>query len=71
MSVDPAILSETKLDFQRKINRAQEEYIIPDDLIINFDQTPLAYISASNHTLEFEGTTNVPIVGKRKEQEIT
>ena len=35
---------ETKLDFQRKIKCAQEEYIIIDDLMINFDQTPLAYI---------------------------
>ena len=33
MAVDPAILSEIKLDFQRKIKRAQEDYNIPDDLI--------------------------------------
>ena len=55
MPVSPVILSEVKLDFQRKIKRAQEEYSIPDELIINFDQTPLAYITASNRTMEFEG----------------
>ena len=55
LPVDPAVLSETKLDFQRKIKRAQEEYDIPDDLIINFDQTPVAYISAGNRTMDFQG----------------
>ena len=39
----PAILSEIKLDFQVKIKRAGEDYNIPDDLIINFGQTLLAY----------------------------
>ena len=40
----PAILSNTKLDFQQKIKCAKEEYNIPDDLIINFEQTLLVYI---------------------------
>ena len=33
---------------------------------INFDQTLLVYICGYNRTMEFEGTTNVPIVGKGK-----
>ena len=53
--IAPAILSETKLEFQRKVKRAQEEYNIPDDLIINFDQALLAYICVFNRTMEFEG----------------
>ena len=44
MPVDPAILSEVKLDFQCKIKHIYEEHNIPDDLILNFDQTPLAYM---------------------------
>ena len=40
----PAILSKTKLDFQQKIKRAKEQYNIPDDLIIDFEQTLLVYI---------------------------
>ena len=40
----PAILSKTKLDFQQKIKRAKELYNIPDDLIIDFEQTLLVYI---------------------------
>ena len=52
---------------------AKEEYNIPDDLIINFNHTLLAYICGYNHTMEFEGTTSVPVVGKgkKKQQQIT
>ena len=64
MPTAPAILSETKLDTQRKIKRAYEEYNITDDLIIKFDQTPLGYICDSNRAIEFEGVRSVPIVGK-------
>ena len=71
MPVDPAILSEVKLDFQRKIKHVYEEHNIPDDLILNFDQTPLAYICGSNRTMDFQGATSVPIVGKGKKQQIT
>ena len=41
ISVAPALLAETKLDFQRKIRQSQSWHSIPDDLIINFGQTPL------------------------------
>ena len=54
---------------------AQEEYNIPDDLIINFNHTLLAYICGYNNTMEFEGTTSVSVVGKgkknKKKQQIT
>lgn len=40
----PAILSKTKLDFQQKIKHAKEEYNIPGDLIIDFEQKLLVYI---------------------------
>ena len=39
--IAPALLSETKLDFQRKIKELQAWHKIPENLIINFDQTPL------------------------------
>lgn len=66
MSIAPAILSETKLDFRRKLKRAQEEYYISNDLIIKFDQISLAYICGSNRKFEFHGTTSVKIAGKGK-----
>ena len=71
LPVDPAILYEVKLDFQRKIKCVQEEFNITDDLILNFDQTPLAYICGSKRTMDFQGATSVPIVGKGKKQQIT
>ena len=40
ISVAPALLAEIKLDFQHKIHQLQSWHSIPDDLIINFDQTP-------------------------------
>ena len=70
LPVDPAILYEVKLDFQRKIKCVQEEFNILDDLILNFDQTPLAYICASNKTMDYQGATSVPIVEKGKKQQI-
>ena len=39
---------------------------IPEDLIINFDQTPLSYICAGNRTYAKKGSSNVPVVGKGK-----
>ena len=44
MPVTHGVLKETKLHFQRQIKQMQEWHQIPDDLIINFDQTPLSYV---------------------------
>lgn len=44
---------------------------IPEDLILNFDQTPLSYVSAPNHTLHVKGASSVPLVGKGKKKQIT
>ena len=57
---------ETKLEYQRKIKRLQEQYKIPDELILNSTKLQLAYISAPNHTLEIQGSSSVPLVGKGK-----
>ena len=69
--VAPGILKETKLDFQRRIKILQERYQVPDDLILNFDQTPLPYVCVSNHTLHEKGASSVPLVGKGKKKQIT
>ena len=52
LPIAPALIEETRLDFQRKIKLLKEQFNTPDELILNFDQTPLAYICAPNHTLE-------------------
>ena len=69
--VAPALLSETKLDFQRKIRQVQTWHSIPYDLIINFDQTPLLYIVTGNSTLHEKGAKSVPLQGKGKKKQIT
>ena len=69
--VAPGILKETNLDFQRRKKILQERYQVPDDLILNFDQTPLPYVCVSNHTLHEKGASSVPLVGKGKKKQIT
>ena len=50
ISIAPALLSETKLNFQRKIKELQAWHEIPEDLIINFDETPLPYRCTGKRT---------------------
>ena len=69
--VSPGLLKETKLDFQRKIKGIQSRHSIPDELILNFDQTPLSYVCTSNHTLHEKGASSVPLLGKGKQKQIT
>ena len=69
--IAPALLSEMKLNFQHKIKDLQAWREIPQDLIINFDQTPLPYICTSNRTYHEKGASNVPLVGKGKKKQIT
>ena len=49
----------------------QEWHQIPDDLIINFDQTPLSYVCSWDHTLNFKGGKSVPFVGRGNSKQIT
>ena len=43
--IAPGLLKEEKFTFQRKIQELVTWYKIPKELIINFDQTPLSYIT--------------------------
>ena len=69
--ISPGLLREAKLHFQHKIKQIQTWHNIPDELIPNFDQTPLSYICSPNHTLHFRGAKIVPLVGKGKKKQIT
>ena len=53
--VAPGLLKEATLHFQRQIKQMHEWNQILDELIINFDQTPLSYVCSPNHTLHFKG----------------
>jgi len=39
-----ALFNETKLDFQRETKEPQAWHAIPEELIVNFVQTPLPYV---------------------------
>ena len=71
LPVAPGLLKEVKLGFQRKIKQLQVWHNIPDELIVNFDQTPLSYVSSSKHTLHFKGQKSVPLIGKGRQKQIT
>ena len=66
--IAPALLNETKLDFQRKIKPLEAWHEIPEDLIINFDQTALPYDCTGNRTYHTQGASNIPLVGKGKKK---
>ena len=68
--IAPALLNETKLDLQRKIKELKAWNEIPEDLIINFDQTPLPYVCTGKRTHHTLGASNVPLVRKRKKSKL-
>ena len=59
--VAPVLLKEAKLSFQRKIKTQQAIHSVPEDLILNFDQTPLSYVCSASHTLHKKGEKSVPL----------
>ena len=66
-----ALLSEAKLDFQRKIKKLQSWHEISEDLKINFDQAPLTHVCTGKRTYHTQVASNVPLVGKGKKKQIT
>ena len=44
---------------------------VPEDLILNFDQTPLPYVFSASHTLHETGANSVPVVEKGKKKQIS
>ena len=69
--IAPGLLKKEQLTFQRKIQAFIKRYGIPKDLVLNFDQTSLSYITTGNNALEFEGAKSVPVNGKGKGKQIT
>ena len=69
--VAPALLEEEKFTFQWNILTLVRKHKIPEELILNYDQTPLSYMCTSNTALEVCGSKSVPTVGKGKQKQIT
>ena len=64
--VAPSLLKEEKFTFQRKIQELVTWHKIPK-LIINFDQTPLSYITVANTRLSFLMRSRCLLMEKKKE----
>ena len=69
--IAPELLKEEQLKFQQKMQAFIKWHDIPKDLVLNFDQTSLSYITVGNNALEFEGAKSVPGLGKAKGKQIT
>ena len=71
--VEPSsqFLAEEKFTFQRAISAAISLHDIPDSLVLNIDQTPLAYVSPGKYTFSSKGAKNVPIKGVDDKRQIT
>ena len=59
----PHNFSEHKKQFLHMITTVVQTHHIPEELVINIDETPLRIISIDKWTLEKEGTKQVPVVG--------
>ena len=68
--IDQGLLKEEQLTIQWKIQALIKWHGIPKDLVLNFDQTPLSYITVGNNTLEYEGAKFITVKGKAKGKQI-
>ena len=64
-------LQEEKFTFQRQISEIVDRHNIPPEMILNLDQTPLAYVSPGKFTFAQAGSTTVPIKGVDDKRQIT
>ena len=64
-------MAEEKFVFQRTISTTILEHDIPAPLAVNFDQTPLFYVSPGKYTFSFKGAKNVPIKRVDDKRQIT
>ena len=67
----PEDFPQQKAAFLKQISDVIKKHAIPDDLIINLDETPLRIVPVAKRTLEQVGAKQVPIVGKEDKREIT
>ena len=70
--VEPSaqFLREEKLTFQRGISDIVEKYEITPEMVLNLDQTPLAYVSPGKFTFAKLGSNTVPIKGVDDKRQI-
>uniref|UniRef100_A0A914USD6 DDE-1 domain-containing protein n=1 Tax=Plectus sambesii TaxID=2011161 RepID=A0A914USD6_9BILA len=67
----PRNFDELRQNFFTKISPLVKAHEIPDQLIINFDQTGISIIPMSSYTMEKEGARQVPVIGKDEKRQTT
>ena len=67
----PADVDEISGKFGRRIGRRVRKFDIPDELIINWDQTGVDVVPASNWTMHPKGEKQVPIKGTDDKRQYT
>ncbi|MEO0687886.1 MAG: hypothetical protein AAFY76_23235 [Cyanobacteria bacterium J06649_11] len=69
--MSPGFLKEMGFSFHRSIKELVDAHDIPDDLVINIDQTPLPFILLSKYTMDKKNEKLVPIANSADYQEIS
>lgn len=69
--VSPGFLKEIRFTFHRSIKEVVTAYDVPDDLIINIDQTPLPFVLISKYTMDKTNEKFVPISDSADYRQIT
>ena len=64
-------LKEIRFTFHRSIKEVVSAYDVPDDLIINIDQTPLPFVLISKYTMDKTNEKFVPISDSADYRQIT
>ncbi|CAH1257592.1 POGZ [Branchiostoma lanceolatum] len=67
----PADFEGTRDEFLARIKETVTEFGIPDDMIINWDQTGVNIVPVGDWTLEEAGARQVPVIGLEDKRQIT
>ena len=59
------------MEFLSEIQKLVKTYDIPDDLIINFDQTNVMIVPVGHYTLDKVGSKQVSIFGLEDKRQVT
>ena len=66
-----SLWEEINTQYLHDIVSAVQTYNIPDELILNADQTPSKYVPTTNVTLAEQGTAHLPVRGRNVKRAIT
>ena len=71
LTMPDSLISEVKMSFTRDIAKLVTDNQIPDDMVINFDQTPIQYCPSSRYTMAPKGSSKISINGAADKRSLT